>query len=302
MCATAADSLTLVIATRNRADELASTVRRLSTRQPGVPIVVVDNGSDDHTADTVRELTETVRSPLRLVRLTDNAGAAARNVAAAVATTPYLAFCDDDSWWAVGALDYAVDVLDRHPEVALLAGTIATPDGRADPVADLMANSPLGRPEGAPGPAVLGFVACGAVVRRDAFRAVGGFHPLLHIYGEETLLAYDLAAAGWQVCYVPELIAYHRPSTRRGAPARRKRRELRNAVLVALLRRPWRRAAAAVGTLIGRCARDPSAFVVVGAVLRRLPAAVRDRRVLPAHVERGAQLLDRAHGPQWAFA
>jgi hypothetical protein len=34
------------------------------------------------------------------------------------------------------------------------------------------------------------------VLRRDAFLQVGGFSPLLFVFGEETVLAYDLAAAG----------------------------------------------------------------------------------------------------------
>jgi hypothetical protein len=38
--------------------------------------------------------------------------------------------------------------------------------------------------------------ACAAVLRRDAFLQVGGFSPLLFVFGEETVLAYDLAAAG----------------------------------------------------------------------------------------------------------
>jgi hypothetical protein len=49
---------------------------------------------------------------------------------------------------------------------------------------------------------VLGFLACAAVLRREAFRQVGGFNPALHMYGEEDLLAMDLAAAGWRLSYV----------------------------------------------------------------------------------------------------
>ena len=61
------------------------------------------------------------------------------------------------------------------------------------------------------GPAVLGFLACAVVVRRDAFLAAGGFQPRLHVYGEEALLAMDLAAAGWLLSYAPELTVRHLP-------------------------------------------------------------------------------------------
>jgi hypothetical protein len=49
--------------------------------------------------------------------------------------------------------------------------------------------SPLPRQPDLPGPPVLGFVACGAVVRRSAYLAVGGFSPVVFFLGEETLLA-----------------------------------------------------------------------------------------------------------------
>lgn len=38
------------------------------------------------------------------------------------------------------------------------------------------------------------------------------------MFGEETLLAYDLAAAGWQLCYVADVVAHHHPSPIRADP------------------------------------------------------------------------------------
>jgi hypothetical protein len=48
-----------------------------------------------------------------------------------------------------------------------------------------------------PGPPVLGFIACGGIVRRAAFLEVGGFNSRLGVGGEEELLAVDLTARGW---------------------------------------------------------------------------------------------------------
>ena len=83
----------------------------------------------------------------------------------------------------------------------------------------------------------MGFLGCGAVVRREAYLAVGGFSRLLFIGGEEQLFAYDLAAAGWAACYRPDMVAYHHPSDAR-QPATRRYQEARNRALVAGLR--WR--------------------------------------------------------------
>jgi hypothetical protein len=66
-----------------------------------------------------------------------------------------------------------------------------------------------------PGPPLLGFLAGASVVRRSAFLQAGGFEPHLFIGGEEELLAVDLAANSSWLCYVPQLIVYLNPSTRR---------------------------------------------------------------------------------------
>ena len=72
------------------------------------------------------------------------------------------------SWWAAGSLDRAAALFDRHADLGLLAGRVVVePQGRDDPFCALLAASPL---EGAgPGVPILGFMACAAVVRRDAF-------------------------------------------------------------------------------------------------------------------------------------
>lgn len=52
-----------------------------------------------------------------------------------------------------------------------------------------MAVSPLPAEAGLPGRPVLGFLACGAVVRKTAYLEVGGFSDFLFFIGEEGLLA-----------------------------------------------------------------------------------------------------------------
>ncbi|NVI85718.1 glycosyltransferase family 2 protein, partial [Actinomadura sp. BRA 177] len=125
------------------------------------------------------------------------------------------------------------------PRTALLAARVLIgEEERLDPVSAQMAEAPLGRPGGLPGPAVLGFLACSVIVRRDAFLDAGGFSDVLHFAGEEELLALDLAAAGWGLAYVPELVVHHHPSKTGRDPAGRRRREIRNRLLTAWLRRP----------------------------------------------------------------
>ncbi len=283
------DAVTVVIATRNRRGELLGTLRRLRELVPPPPVVVVDNGSSDHTSEAVRGRFHGVR----VITLRHNLGAPARNLGALVSRTPYVALSDDDSWWAPGALQLAAEILDAHPRLALLAGrTLVGPQQRPDPLTQLLERSPLPRPPDAPGPAVLGFLACSAVLRRAAFLGVGGFSPVLHFAGEEELLCWDLAAAGWERAYVAEVVAHHHPSPSRPDACRRRAMERRNAVLSAVMRRPARVAAAAVARLASAAPGDPAARRALLGTLLRLPAALSQRAPLPDAVERQIRLLE----------
>jgi GT2 family glycosyltransferase len=274
----------VVIATRNRGTELLGTLARLRALDEQPSIMVVDNGSTDGTAELVR-----IRCPaVQVVGLRRNRGGAARTVGARLVDSPYVAFSDDDSWWAPGALGRAAELLDRHPRLAVLAARVLVgPDRRRDPVCDEMAHGPLGRAADLPGPSVLGFIACGAVVRRSAFLEVGGFHTRLGVGGEEELLAVDLAARGWGLAYVEEVVAYHHPSPSRD-PSARRRVQVRNALWSAWLRRPLGGAARQTVHLAARAMRQPGAWSGILLALLGLPWVLRERH--PVHPELEAAL------------
>ena len=277
------DRVTIVVATRDRRHDLERSLPRHEAN-----VIVVDNGSVDGTAAAIRE-----RHPrMEVVELGTNRGAPARNVGVALADTPYVAFADDDSWWAPGALALAADVLDAHPRLAVVAARVLVGTfQRLDPTCSEMATAPLGISAGTPGPAVLGFIACGAVVRRDAFLACGGFDDVVFFAGEEERVALDLAAAGWALAYVPAVVAYHHPSSVRDV-AHRRALVVRNAVLVAVLRRPW----SVVGhRMIDALRGGASSRAGLRAALPRIPRALASRRRLPDGVESARRALDRTH-------
>jgi GT2 family glycosyltransferase len=154
-----------------------------------------------------------------------------------------------------------------------------------------MANSPLPAPPGLPGPAVLGFLACGAVVRRSAYLAVGGFPTRFGIGGEEELLAVDLAAAGWDLAYVDGIVAHHHPSPSRD-PEGRRRAQVRNALWSAWMRRPAASAFRRTARLLRPFFRDRATRSGLLAALGGLPHVLRDRRPVPPRVERALRLLE----------
>ncbi|PSL53851.1 GT2 family glycosyltransferase [Saccharothrix carnea] len=277
---------TVVIATRDRADDLTRTLERLG--ELDVPVIVVDNGSSDDTVARVRR----EFGHVEVLALGRNEGAVARNHGVRRAATPYVAFSDDDSWWAPDALRCGEELFARHPRLGLVAArTIVEPDGRLDPVCVEMARSALGRDDDLPGPSVLGFVCCAAIVRRSAFLGVGGFHPVLFWPGEERLFSWDLAATGWACCYVDEVVAHHQPSAFRPPPAWRRRVELRNDLLTTWLRRPLGVVLGQTFALARRAVGDRDAGAALVAALRRLPAVLRHRRLLPVEVERRVALV-----------
>jgi GT2 family glycosyltransferase len=274
--------VTVVVMSRDRRDELVASLGRHRA-----PVILVDNGSADGTAAAVRA----AHPHVTVVEAGRNLGAAARTLGARLAGTPYVAFADDDSWWAPGSLTVAADVLERDPAVAVVqARVLVGPDERPDPFCAVLAASPLPRPAGTDLPAVLGFIACAALVRRDAFLAAGGFDDVVRFPGEEERLAWDLAARGHALVHEPRAVVHHHPSPRRHAPERRVAAVTRSHLLTGVLRLPWpevaRDARAAARTGPGRRG--------LRTALPDLPRAVRRRRVLPAHVQRLRALLAAA--------
>ena len=287
--------VTVVVITRNRRDEVLRTLDAMTSLPDGAPIVVADNASTDGTADAIATLFPRVS----LLRCDRNLGALARNLAVRQVLTPYVAFCDDDTRWQPGALTRAADVLDAYPGLASVTGRcLVEPDLVEDPITPELRDSPVAGPDWLPGPALLGVMAGLTTFRVEAFRQVGGFSPRLWFGGEEELLAIDLAAHGWWMCWDPDIVIHHAPSTSRD-PRRRRQLGIRNTLWTLWLRRPVRSAARHTLDILGSAPKDAATFGAVLEALRGLPWVLSERRVVPAAVERGLRSLEESqrHSP-----
>lgn len=286
--------VTVVVATRDRADDLRTTLPRHETE-----VVVVDNGSTDDTVAVLAAEAARRRGAglpgLRTLRPGRNLGAVARNLGVRAARTDVVAFADDDSWWEPGALQRAAVLFAAHPRLAVLAARtlVGAGDGRPeqlDPVCRDMASAPWGRDDDLPGPHVLGFVACATVVRRGPFLASGGFDGVVHFGGEEERVTYDLLDAGWGLAYVEDVVAHHHPSPSRGSAADRRELLQRNALLTAWMRRPLSVAArSTLGALRAGGEHRRGALAAVP----RLPDALVQRRGPSRVVEERLAVRDR---------
>jgi GT2 family glycosyltransferase len=279
----------VVVITRNRAGPLREALEHLGSLPERVPVIVVDNGSTDETASVIARAGPRTRA----IVLQRNAGAAGRNVGVEHATTPYVAFSDDDSWWAPGALRRAVELFDRHPRLALIgARVLVGPGERLDPTCLEMKHSTLPRAPDLPGPSILGFIACGAIVQREAFLRAGGFHPRFEVGGEEGLLAIDLARAGWGLAYCEDIVAHHYPDACGERPSRRARM-VRNDLWTAWLRRSAGDALAATASVTRAAICDAAARDGLAAALRGASWVRRERRPIESPLEAQLRLLQR---------
>jgi N-acetylglucosaminyl-diphospho-decaprenol L-rhamnosyltransferase len=291
---TADGRVTVVIITHNRCAELDRTLGLLDGLPEHPPIIVVDNASEDGTADMVR----TRHPAVHLLTPGANLGAVGRNLGVEQARTPYIAFCDDDTWYDPGALRRAADLLDAHPRMAVItAAILVEPGGRLDDICVEMAHSPLDRPAELPGHPLLSFLAGVSIVRRSAFLAAGGFSSRLWLGGEEELLASDIARAGWHMAYVPEIVAHHQASRLRDAHLRR-RHGIRNTLWFTWLRRPLSSALIRTARLLRTLPRDRVTAAGIVDAIRGLPWVARERHPVPPAIEHGYRLLEdmQLHG------
>lgn len=277
-----------VMITHNRGSEMLRTLGLMRSLPECPQLVVVDNGSTDGTAEAVRE-----RFPdVELIRSESNLGAAGRTLGIERVAAPYVAFCDDDTWWDPGGLAHAADLFDAHPRLAVITGHILVePGGREDPINVELRESPLPREPELPGYPLLSFLAGASVVRKSAYREVGGFEPHLFLGGEEELLSVDLIAEGWALRHVPEIIVHHQPSTARD-PHLRRRQGIRNTLWFAWLRRPGSAALRRTFWMARTVPRDRISLLGFADALAGLPWVIRHRRVVPEEVERRLRLMD----------
>lgn len=171
--------VSLIIPTRNRRATLAETLRRLRTlATPRCEVIVVDNDSTDDTKHLQPAFPD-----VRWILLNENHAAAARNVAAAAASAPLLLMLDDDSWPEPGTIERAVQLFAARSELGAAACRVR------------LADSDRHDAGGVPGV----FFNCGALIRREAFQAGGGYPADYEYYVEEYALACRMWQQGWVI-------------------------------------------------------------------------------------------------------
>ena len=192
-------------------------------------LVVIDNGSDDGSAEMVRREHPTARLQVN----PENPGfGAAANQAFALTTAPVLLLLNGDTYLKPGALRAIGAYLDAHPRAGVLGPRLVHPDGRLqsscssfpNPLIPLVKSKvmtrliqripllrdrvldtwPHDRPRTVPW-----VVGAALAIRREAFEAAGGFDEGFHLYFEEPDLCRRMLRAGWETHFAPVTEVVH---------------------------------------------------------------------------------------------
>jgi GT2 family glycosyltransferase len=189
--------LSFVILNFNREKELLVTLqntKQLMAGKAGYEIIVVDNASTDQSVASVKATFPEVK----LIERKKNIGIAGWNDGFEEARGEYLIVLDDDSNIESG-LDEAVEVLDSHPEIGILALNV---NGGAFPT-DYLRHMEDN----------IDFIGCGAIIRKKLYLKIGGFAEWLFIYTHEWEYAIRCLEAGYSIRYFENCIVNHRTSS-----------------------------------------------------------------------------------------
>lgn len=200
--------ISVVMPCYNAAPYLAEAVgSALGQSYPDVEVVLVDDGSDDESANIAQGLAEA--HPDRLIfRHSHRQGPfPARNLALSHARGEFIAFLDADDWWEPRALERLHAALVEHGADIAYCGWQNVGEG--------IVSEPFVPPEYESGDPVAQFLrSCpwpihGALLRRDLVERLGGFSERRF-----SAMDYDLwlraLALTRRIKRVPEVLAYYR--------------------------------------------------------------------------------------------
>ena len=287
-----APDVSVSIVNTSSRDLLLACLESLESDRDGpvsVDVTVLDNASEDGSAEAVRE-----RFPwARVIAQRHRAGFGANHNTVIRATRGrYVYVMNEDATVEPGSFERLVAYMDSHPEAGAAGPHIRYPDGRHQPSAwrfPSPATAALGtltlsrvgieQSRGDVPRRVDWAMGCALLVRREALERIGLFDEGFFIYSEETDLCRRLADAGYETHFVPQVTVIHHVSQfSTDVPERRINEEWRSRA------RYWRKhhsplAARGTALLTGL---QYAARAVVGEVLLHLPEGRRPVEIDPA--------------------
>jgi GT2 family glycosyltransferase len=220
-------TVAICIATHNRCEELARTLRQLAALEPApAALVIVADGCSDGTVALVREQAPHARL---IEHATARGSIASRNEAAQICGCDVFLSLDDDSYPLEN--DFLLKVSEQfaqHPRLAVLSFP-----QRSDEFPESLTATDFGPPlfTGS-------YANSGAAIRRKAFEELGGYPDFFFHAYEEPDFALRCVAAGWEVRHEPSLTVRHHFTGVQRNEIRTHQRHARNEIWSVLLRCP----------------------------------------------------------------
>ncbi|MFN4026762.1 MAG: glycosyltransferase family 2 protein [Flavobacterium sp.] len=187
------------IATKNRKDDLLFTLEQVYPllENPEVTCVVFDDGSDDGTADAVKQQFPKIQL---LQNTTSRGYLYCRNVMLNETQADVAISLDDDAHFlSENPLETIGKFFNENPKCGLIAFRI------------YWSKTPPENPKSTEvSAAVKSFVGCGHAWRMSAWRSIPSYPEWFEFYGEETFASMHLFKNYWEVQYVPEVFVLHR--------------------------------------------------------------------------------------------
>lgn len=246
------ENISVIIVNHNRKDLLRNCLHSL-LQQHGIAfeIVVVDNGSQDGSAEMIKREFPGCSIPIQVIRNEDNRGfCAANNQGIAKARGEFLALLNNDAEAEPGWLATLRQAF-QQPDVGMAASKILVYDdpSRIDKVGHVIyldgQNRGRGFGETDHGQydrieEVLWPDGCAAMYRRAMIEEIGGFDEDFFAYADDAELGLRARIAGWRCLYMPgAVVRHHRGATLGKQSLWRMELIERNRVLLAAKLFPW---------------------------------------------------------------
>ncbi len=217
-------TISVVIATRNRAPQLAKCIRHFQkldlTGVSDWELILVDNGSTDNTAQVVENLKADAKLPITYVFEPKAGLSKARNAGVRAAKYEIIAFTDDDCLVDPGWLAAISTVFHEEPNLAMVGGRVELHDPRDY---EISVRRFLDRT----GIATLDdlfdrLIGCNMAMSAAAIRNVGDFDTSLGAgaafeAGEDHDYFYRMLKRGGKILYDPRILIEHAHGRRAGA-------------------------------------------------------------------------------------
>lgn len=183
-----------------------------SLKSENVAVIVVDNASPDNSREIALEASTTVVANLQ----NEGYGRANNKGVDAATAAKFCLIVNPDVRIDAGLIAAFLAAAEKYPDVAIFGPRIIEPNGRIfDRPTSILENGATiaaARDAESDSEAINLSGAC-LFVRRDVFKALGGFDPSIFLFYEDDDLCFRARQSGWKLMTIGSAVARHKRGT-----------------------------------------------------------------------------------------